>query len=127
MSSPPASARADRFPKMFAPVEGDTEGNELLAKGFAAADRLFAPTKDSAFKTPEERIQFHALLRNKIANHDRLALRLKTMQAELAEAKESLAAYEKSEPPAGKGGSARPVNKTFEQEVDEELAKLDRP
>jgi hypothetical protein len=118
---------AERFPKMFAPEEGDTEGNELLVKGFAQADRLFAPTKDSAFKTPEERIQFHAMLRNKIANHDRLAKRLKTTQAELAEAKEALAAYEQSEPPAGKGGAARPAAKTFEQEVDEEIRKLDRP
>jgi hypothetical protein len=118
---------AERFPKMFAPEDGDTEGNELLAKGFAAADRLFAPTAESAFKTPEERIQFHALLRNKIANHDRLARRLKVMQAELAEAKESLAAYEKSEPPAGKGGTARPAAKSWEQEVDEELRKMDRP
>ena len=118
---------AERFPKMFAPEEGDTKGNELLAKGFAAADRLFAPPPDAAFKTPEERIQFHALLRNKIANHDRIALRLKTTQAELAEAKEALAAYEASEPPAGKGGSAKPAAKSWEQEVDEELKKMDRP
>jgi hypothetical protein len=118
---------AERFPAMFAPIEGDTEGNEILAKGFASADRLFAPPADAKPQTPEERIQFHALLRNKIANHDRLARRLKTTQAELAEAKEALAAYEASEPPAGKGGSAKPSAKTFEQEVDEELRKMDRP
>jgi hypothetical protein len=118
---------SERFPTMFAPVEGDAEGNELLTKGFAQADRLFAPAADAKPQSTEERIQFHALLRNKIANHDRLARRLKTVNAELAEAKEALAAYEKSEPPAGKGGGAKPASKTWEQEVDEELRKLDRP
>jgi hypothetical protein len=118
---------AERFPAMFAPVEGDFEGNELLTKGFAQADRLFAPASDSKPQSTEERIQFHAMLRNKIANHDRLARRLKSVNAELAEAKEALAAYERSEPPAGKGGGAKPATKTWDQEVDEELKKLDRP
>lgn len=118
---------ATRFPKMFAPQEGDTEGNELLKKGFEMADRLFAPAPDAKPQSLEERVQFHALLRNKIANHDRLAKRLKATQAELAEAKEALSAYEQSEPPAGKGGGAKTSAKTWDQEVDEELRKLDRP
>lgn len=117
---------AERFPKMFAPEEGDAEGNALLAKGFALADRLFAPTKDSQPQTVEERVQLHALIRNKIANHDRLARRLKAAQTELAETKAALEAYEKSEPPAGKGGSAKPVIKSFQQEADDEIAKMDR-
>ena len=118
---------AERFPSMFGPVEGDTEGNELLAKGFAMADRLFAPPANAQPQTPQERIQFHALLRHKIANHDRLVRRLKTTQTELAEAKEALAAYEQSDPPAGKGGGPKPAPKGFMEEVDEELRKLDRP
>lgn len=116
----------DRFPGMFGPEEGDTEGNALLEKGFAMADRLFAPPKDAPPQTPEERIQFHAVLRHKIANHDRLVLRLKRVNAELAEAKTALEAYEKSEPPAGKGGGAKTVAKSFDEEVDEELRKLDK-
>jgi hypothetical protein len=118
---------AERFPEMFGPKEGDAEGNALLAKGFEQADRLFAPTPATQPKTTEERIQFHALLRNKIANHDRLAKRLRTVSAELAEARKALEEYEKSAPPAGKGGDARPANKSFMDEVDEELRKLDKP
>lgn len=34
---------AARFPKMFGPIDGEQRGNELLAKGFSEADRLFAP------------------------------------------------------------------------------------
>jgi hypothetical protein len=118
---------AERFPKMFGPEEGDTEGNALLAKGFATADLLFGIGQHAKQQTPEEQVQFHALMRNKIANHDRLARRLKSAQTELAETKAALEAYEKSEPPAGKGGGARTPTKTFEQETDAEIAALDKP
>lgn len=49
------------------------------------------------------------------------------MNAELDEARKALAAYEKSEPPAGRGAAARTAPKSFDDEVAEELAKLDRP
>ena len=106
-------AITERFPEMFGPKEGDADGNALLEKGFQQADRLFAPAADAKPQTTEERIQFHALLRNKIANHDRLAKRLRTVQAELEEAKKALGEYEQSAPPAGKGGSPRPPPRDF--------------
>lgn len=119
---------ATRFPQMFAPIEGDEEGNALLKKGFEMADRLFAPTKETAPKTMEEKVQLHAMLRNKIANHDRLARRLKTVMAELDQAKKDLAEYERSAPPGGGGGSgaSKAPAKTLSEEVEDEINKLDR-
>jgi hypothetical protein len=118
---------AERFAKLFGPEEGDTEGNALLAKGFATADILFGIGQHAKPQTPEEQVQFHAMMRNKIANHDRIARRLKVAQTELAETKAALEAYEKSEPPAGKGGGARTPTKTFDQETDAEIDALNRP
>ena len=120
------NAIAQKFPEVFGPAEGDNEGNALLKRGFEEADRLFAPAPDAKPMSTEERIQFHAKLRNKIANHDRLFRRLKTVQAELDEARASLAEYEKSEPAAGRGGAPGAPTKGFMEEVDAELEKMDK-
>lgn len=95
---------AAKYPNWFAPAEDDAEGNALLEKGFALADKLFAPTAETAPKTPEETVRLHAIIRNKVANHDRLALRLRNTLAELKEAKATIEQYEKSEPRGGIGG-----------------------
>lgn len=117
---------AQRFPKVFGPDDADPDGNALLQKGFAQADRLFAPDKNAPPQSPEERVQFHALLRHKIANHDRLVRRLKLVNAELEEAKKSLKDYEASAPPAGRAGTARAVTPGFMQEAEAEIEKLDK-
>jgi hypothetical protein len=118
---------AERFPKVFGPEEGDEEGNTLLQKGFAHADRLFLPTEETKPKTIEEMVQLHTILRNKIANHDRLLLRNKRLATELAETKKALEEYEKSTPPAGKAGAKGAAPKSFEQELDEEIRAMDKP
>ena len=118
---------AAKYPDWFAPVEGDTEGNALLEKGFALADRMFAPTPETAPKTPEETVRLHAVLRNRIANHDRLALGRKRDKARIKELEASLAEYEKSDPNGGLrggggggGGTADPI-----AEAEAEIDKLD--
>lgn len=95
---------AEKYPKWFGPVEGDEEGNTLLQKGFALADRMFAPTKETAPKTTQESVALHALIRNKVANHDRLALQVKKLTKELEEARTELKGYQESEP-GGRAGN----------------------
>lgn len=90
-----------RWPKMFAPKEGDAEGNALLEKGRALANRLFAPTEETRPKTPAEAIRLHAIMWQKIANHDRLARWLKNANARIKELETSLAEYETSDPNGG--------------------------
>jgi len=116
---------SEKYPKWFAPVEGDDEGNALLEKGFAAADRLFNQTPETAPKTPQEAVALHALLRNKAANHDRLALKNKQLSARVTELEEKLRAFEESEPPAGGGAAPGAAGGTdWKGEADAEIDAL---
>lgn len=118
-----------KWPKMFAPVEGDQEGNDLLTKGTAMADRLFAPTEETAPKSPEEAVRLHALMRNKIANHDRLALWLKKARERIKELETNLAEYEGSNPNGGLDGGGAPdggASRGFLEDVERELDELDK-
>ena len=63
----------------FRPDEADPEGSELLAKGFAQADKAF--TQDDSVK-PEDRVKLHVELRNKAAAHDRLVATVDKLTAE---------------------------------------------
>jgi len=99
------AAWTERYPRFFAPKDGDDEGNALLTKGYAMADKAFSSNGNT---TPEERVKLHAELRNKAAAFPRLALELKRSRARIKELEMSLAAYEESEPPAGAGGKPRP-------------------
>lgn len=113
-----------KFPKWFAPEEGDKEGNELLEKGRAMAARMFSPTEETRPKTPEEAVRLHALIYQKAANHDRLALRLKKASARVKELEESLKQYEDSEPQGGRaggtprGGGGAGDFGNYEEEID---------
>jgi hypothetical protein len=118
-------ALAEKFPNWYAEIPGDTEGNELFKKGLAMVDRILQPSEQNpAPKTIEERVALDSTIRMKVANHDRLALRLKKVRAELAEAKKALAEFEGSEPPAGRagaggaGGGARDYVADAEAELD---------
>jgi hypothetical protein len=121
-------ALATKYPKWFAPVEGETEENALLQKGFALADKMFAPTPETAPKTPEEALNVHLKIRNKAANHDRLALRLNKANARITELETTLKEYEASEPPGGAPRGTGPAGaaKSFTQEVEDELDAIDR-
>src|SRR6185369_12722913 len=122
-------ALAEKYKTWFAPEEGDQEGNALLDKGRKLADRMFSPTEETRPKRSEEAVRLHALIYNKAANHDRLALRLKKASARVAELEESLKQYEESEPHGGRpGAGGRPSSATsaaneYESEIDALSAK----
>lgn len=137
---------AEKFPKFFKPVDGDTEGNKRWNRGLALTELLF-PTHEL---TEEERamlpesfrvdleahgrlsrdnvIRMHALIRNKAANHDRIAYALKTTRAELKEARKALAQYEQSEPPGGGGtpSGGGTGDGRWDTDANDEIDKLDR-
>ena len=95
---------ATKYPRWFGHEPTDAEGNALFDKGMDYVDKVFSGDPS----IPEEaRISRMAVIRNKAANHDRLALHLKNANAQIAELKASLEAFEKSEPAAGKAGEAR--------------------
>jgi hypothetical protein len=118
-------AISKKWPQMFAPAEGDTEGNALLDKGEAMYQRAFHPTPENAPKTAEEAIQLHALVRNKVRNHDRLALWLKTARAKIKELETELSQYEASSPNGGIGGGAPAGGGGIVDELQAGLAELD--
>lgn len=139
-------ALAEKYPKWFAETEGDTEGNELLRKGFSVADlhflgakgltpaqiELLPPKLRDEIKANGDlsiqgRIHLDALLRNKIASHSRLALNLKKATARIQELEKSLAEYEGSEPPATRG-SGKPAKPALDpmQEAEAELEAINR-
>lgn len=118
-----------KYPTMFGPDESDPAGNALLQKGLDEADRVFKATDANRPKTAEEAIRLHARLRLKAANHDRLALRLKKLRAELDEARKTIAEYEGSEPKGGRAGDTAGGKPTYAdpmQEVEAELKAMDR-
>lgn len=115
-----------KWPKMFAPVEGDAEGNDLLTKGEALVDRVFTPTPETAPKTPEEAIRLHALIRNKARNHDRLALWLKKSRERVKELETTLAQYEASGPTGGLARGPSGGGKGAMEDINAEIDELDR-
>lgn len=117
-------ALAAKYPKWFAKADDDAEGNTLFDRGTALADLAFNPNDLSperiamlpkSFKeqiesgkpfTPSQLTQLHSIVRNKAANHDRLAQQNKTLTARIEELEKSLKEYETSGPdnvPAGDG------------------------
>lgn len=121
------SAVATKFPKTFGKLDDDPEGNAMLEKGFALADRLFAPTDESRPKTPEEAVKLHALIRHKIANHDRALMWLKSARGRIAELEAAVAQYEKSDPNGGLDGTSESgTGMSFQDEVNAEIDRLER-
>lgn len=114
-----------KYPKYFAPDDTDPKGNEILKKGFEYADSVFSANGNL---TPEQKAGRLAVVRAKAANHDRLVARLKTREAELAEARAELAKYEQSEPPTDEAGNPSEITgpRDFMTEDEAELRKLDR-
>lgn len=115
---------AQKYPKWFAPEDGDAAGNELLKKGFEYADSVF---NKGGNLNPEQKAKRLAVVRAKAANHDRLASRLKAASARIKELEADIKAYEESEPG---GGAAQPGGggdgKDFVADANAELDALDR-
>jgi len=114
-----------KYPKWFGHEDTDQEGNAIFDKGMDYVDQVFRG--DSSIPE-DQRISRMAVIRNKAANHDRLALHLKKAHAENAELKKSLEAYESSEPAAGKTAKGAEVVKNGNWEADAfaEIDGLDR-
>lgn len=113
-----------KYPKWFAPDETDPAGNELLKKGFEFADSVFSANGNM---TPEQKAQRLAVVRAKTANHDRLAARLKAVNARVAELEADLAKYEKSEPPTEEAGAPSGGAKVgWYEDIESEIKKLDK-
>lgn len=119
---------AKKFPKWFAPIEGDKEGNALFEKGLAEVDRLFSPKPETAPKSIEEAVKLHARIRNKAANHDRAIHRLVQAKKRVKELETKLAEYEESEPKSERAGQPRTKSPgRWDENIAAEIAALDRP
>jgi hypothetical protein len=93
----------DKYGPYFRPVEGDTDGNQRLAKGFELADRAFSENPAAAGLTTEQRksiIERHAVVRNRCAAFGRLVAREQQKDSRIAELEKELAQYKGSEPDA---------------------------
>jgi hypothetical protein len=113
-----------KYPKWFAPDESDPAGNELLKKGFEFTDTVFGQNGNL---TPQQKAARLAVIRSKAANHDRIASRLKSQTARVAELEAELAKFEQSEPPTDRGGQPGSAGgKNWEDEAADELRKMDR-
>lgn len=135
---------AEKYPQWFAKSEDDQEGNQIFDKGTALADLVFN-TSDltpervailpKAFRqqieankpfTQDQMVRLHAIIRNKAANHDRLAHQNKLKDARIAELEKSLKEFEDSGPdkvPAGGASRTQPNGIT---DFNAELEALDR-
>jgi hypothetical protein len=105
--------------------ETDAEGNAIFDKGMEYVDQVF---RGDTSLPEETRISRMAIIRNKAANHDRLALHLKNANAQIKELQESLKAFESSEPEAGKtAGEAKTAkNGNWEADAFAEIDALNR-
>lgn len=115
---------ATKYPKWFGHEPTDTEGNALFDKGMEYVDKAFSG--DPAIPE-DQRISRMAVIRNKAANHDRLALHLKNANTRIAELEASLKAYEESEPKAGKTSEAAPAKSgNWLDDANAEIEALDK-
>jgi type II secretory pathway pseudopilin PulG len=136
---------AAKYPAWFAPAENDAEGNTLFDRGRALADLVFSPqdlTKESLDLLPksfaetiragktftqEQLVRMHSIIRNKAANHDRLAHQLHAAQSRIEELETSLKEYEESGPDGGRPRSRVPASgKDYMGEAAAELDAIDR-
>lgn len=120
----------EEFGPFFKPREGDEEGNSLLEKGFALADRGFKESPLNPNLKPEERaaiVKRHVAIRNRAAAFGRLKRDLKAANTRLSELETELKGYKEAEPGAGQGkGTPAPSELTARQQMQADLAKLAR-
>jgi len=126
-------AGTEKYPQWFKAVDGDTEGNKLLERGYALADAGFGgELKDATGKvvelTPQQRVKLHAAIRNKAGAFDRMVYLQKKDRARIKELETQLKDYEGSEPGAGERSRKlkSPTGDLYAQ-ADAELMKRARP
>ena len=114
----------------FTPIDGDQEGNLLLAKGYELSDRAFSENPKNA-KTKEERdaiVRRHAAVRHRAAAFGRLKQQNRNNKARITALEKQLAEYKGSEPPAGgslpaKSNDAKPTGMSRIREGLQKIAK----
>ena len=114
----------------FTPIDGDQEGNLLLAKGYELSDRAFSENPKNA-KTKEERdaiVRRHAAVRHRAAAFGRLKQQNRNNKARITDLEKQLAEYKGSEPPAGgslpaKSNAAKPTGMSRIREGLQKIAK----
>lgn len=126
-----------KYPKLFAPVEGDTDGNSALDQGMAMADLAFgvlAPENVDKLPTSikarlvngqlpkAEQIKLHSAIRNMAGGFGRLQKNLGRAEAKIKELQTKLEAYEASEPTGGGQGGGKGKapkgEKSWEQQLE---------
>lgn len=107
---------AEKYPQFFAPVEGDEEGNNLLARGYRDVDMAFSGAQDLPM---EKRVKLHSAIRNRAAAFSRLVYQLKGKDAEIAALKAELEEIKGSTPGPGQEGRER--QETRRLTADEEI------
>lgn len=108
---------AKKYPKLFAPEEGDDKGNELLAKGFEMADLAFSGFDKMP---PEEMARLHSAIRMKAAGFDRMVHRTRKAEARIKELEAELDEFKKSEPQPGEAARTKPeTKKGWAEEIDD--------
>ena len=120
------------YGKFFQPIEGDQDGNQRLAKGFALVDRAFNENPEDPRHSPEERsaiVKRHAIVRNRAAATGRLIAWLNQRDAKIADLEKKLSAYQGSTPttggsPAASGGAPNGAHTSATSSVMGALRKL---
>lgn len=116
-------AKADeKFGKFFTPIEGDTEGNTRLTKGFEIADKAFSVNPLNPNLTSGQReqvVQLHSAVRNRAAAFGRLSYQNDKLSAELAALKEEFGKFKSLQPGAGDGQreKVQPVHSSAKDSV----------
>jgi len=111
----------EKYPEWFGKVEDDDEINKALESGFAAVDKTQDPSVPY-----EQRLDMLAASRLKAASFGRHVITIKRLKAENAELKESLKAYQKSEPGEGQGQRTASVPKSGEDDGESAFDEIDK-
>lgn len=104
-----AILRDEKYGLYFAPVEGDENVNQRLAKGYELVDRAFSENPNDPRLSADDRraiIKRHAAVRNRAAAFGRLIYDLEQARTKIKALTDELGKYRGSEPPTG--GSVRP-------------------
>lgn len=111
--------QVEKYPQFFGHQEGDSEGNELLDKGFKLVDLVFSKTEIPI----EKRIQLTATVRNKAAAFDRIAFQNKKQTERIAELEKELQDYKSSSPEGSEPGTKTERELSWTDEIDEIAGK----
>ena len=112
---------ANKYPDLFAPLEGDEEGNKILEKDYKHADLAFSGGNGL---TPDQLIKLHSAIRNKAGGFGRLVYRLKQRDAKIAELEKQLEEIRGSTPGDGQVGKTdQPPKEMSAFDELEQLAK----